>query len=1063
MILENMPSIPHPKADIYYAVDGKLSGGAVIETSNKGYTGKGYVGGYYDSSTACTTFIVKVPADGEYFISLRYAAGAAGNWSTDRTVGLSINGEDAIHIPLKSISATWDVWSENILKVSLKTGINTIAYKCITDNDNSDCINLDKLSLWTYCENPTIDGLVFNSYNYNVSETYTVKTALWEVDTNGIRNQCTSVVTYSSSDSSVATIDEITGIITGVKEGVATITSKSIGFTTETIVTVLANPTITVDCNIVKRPVDPSTFGYILTPNYDVPDSRMTLLGPLLNRETIPAQNFQGIGDLDGSYYAYEGSILQRCLEACKRARSVGYKWYMLLGMNPSWASSNGSPLETFENKETKNEIQQARFKQYVKDVLQYFKDNGEKPDFADLTNEYWTGTEKTFKGNWEAVREVYPDFIPAVGPGAVGFAGIPDYYIPFASENNITVEGPCWHEYWVNDRYVTLSQLENWKNIIANYQVQYPETNGKYIIWEENNAGSKDPTDWTRSMANVIRTGVTQNIKGCLEARNANGMSDLLTTNVIEQNPAARRPIWWVHYMFGQMSGQYVDLSTDLTEDFTAVACTDINETKVIFAKNDNEGLVNIKLSNQPYRGDDIKIDLYKIIPSENDGLKYQYSVTSESTENLNITVQNVGANETWMVVVRKVKSAPSFFYPIAPDDGEVATAMPIFTWSTSQDATSYNIKISIHKDMSDPIINKSGIIGTSYTSSELLTEQSYYWSVTAENEYGSTSATNNTVYSFIVKDNANVPGQFGPYLPSVNAPNEPVTPEFKWSTAYNATSYKLLVSKNEDMTNPVINESDITTVRDTGMYGPKSQGYYEPKVPLEYDTTYYWMVYAVNLEGERPMNGPLHYFTTKAEGDAPKDFSIIAPRNGAKDVSARAILSWEVSKNAFFYKMEVSTHADMSESIIVRDRMIHNKYTIEPNILEPNTTYYWRVTSYTKDLKYSKPALCGIRSFTTEAVPCSPLLYAEHSMNESVKLWFHPSKGATSYKINYGTAPGIYTSSISGIKESTYEVTSLTNGTKYYFAVVAVNEYGDSSIWNERAATPINISKFC
>ena len=1057
MILENMPSIPHPNAAIYYAVDAELSGGAKVETNNKGYMGKGCVGGYYDSSTACTTFTIEVPVSGEYFISLRYAAGAAGNWSTDRTVGLSVNGESTIKVPFNSISATWDIWSENIQKVNLKAGRNTITYKCITENDNSDCINLDKLSVWSYCANPTIDAIVFNLNNYNVSEKYTVKTLTYEIDTNGIQSPSTSVVTYSSSDTSIATVDLATGVIAGLKEGTVTIKAKSKGLSAETTVTVLANPTITVDCAAVTRPVNPSTFGYILTPNYDVPDSRMTLLGPLLNRDTIPAQNFQAIGDLDGSYYAVEGSILQRCLEAYRRVKSVGYKWYMLLGMNPSWATSNGAPLETFKNNATKNDIEQARFKQYIKDALQYLKDNGAKPDFADLTNEYWTGTEKTFRGNWEAVREVYPDFIPAVGPGAVGFAGVPDYYIPYASENNITVEGPCWHEFWVNDKYVTLSQLERWKNTIANYQTEYPEANGKYIIWEENNAGSREPTDWTRSMANVIRTGVTQNIKGCLEARNANGMSDLLTTNVMEENPAARRPIWWVHYMFGQMSGQYLDITTDLTEDFTAVACIDTDETKIIFAKNDCEGLVNIKLSNQPYSGEDIKVDLYKIVSSENNGLEFQYSIAHTSTNSLNLTIKDVEANETWMAVIKKVKAAPSFFSPIAPDDGEVSAARPTLTWSTAQDATTYTVKVSNNKDMVNPIINEAGITGTSYTvTTELSMNQKYYWSVTAVNEYGSATATNNTVYSFIVAVNNNVPGQFGPYLPSVNAPNEPVTPEFKWSAAYNAASYRLVVSKNADISNPVINEANITTVRDTGQFGPQSQGYYKPKEPLEYDTTYYWTVYAVNTNGERPINGPLHYFTTKADGAEPKYFNLTAPANSATDVFARAVLSWEVSKNAFFYKLEVSANADMSDSVIIRDRMIYNRYTVEPNILESNTTYYWRVTAYTKDLEYSKESSEEIRSFTTEAIPCSPLLYAERGENRKVKLWFQLSKGATSYRIKYGTNLGDYSVTIDEVKTSPYEVTALTNGTKYYFAVIAVNENGESSIWNERTATP-------
>ena len=144
---------------------------------------------------------------------------------------------------------------------------------------------------------------------------------------------------------------------------------------------------------------------------------------------------------------------------------------------------------------------------------------------------------------------------------------------------------------------------MKEWTEKIKDYQRQYPEANGRYIVWEENNAGSKDGTDWTRSMCNVVRVGVTQNIKGCLERHNANGMSDLLTTNRIEENPAARRLIWWVYYAFSQMSGHYVELTTEGAHDFTAAACIDSHESKIIFAKNDCAGSVELILADQPIR----------------------------------------------------------------------------------------------------------------------------------------------------------------------------------------------------------------------------------------------------------------------------------------------------------------------------------------------------------------------------------------------------------------------------------------------------------------------------
>lgn len=1058
---ESMPTVPHPNAIVYQAENAQLSGTARVATDHTGYTGTGFVGGYDNSSNAATTFSVNVPSSGDYFISLRYSAGEVGGWPTNRTVGLIINGGDTESITLTG-TGTWNDWSENIQKINLNAGPNIIRYTALTSNDNSDSINLDKLSVWAYSENPTIDALLFNPDSYTVSEGNTVQTQIYAVDSNGVQVEDSLSITYSSSDESIATVNE-EGVVTGIKAGTAVITARSGDISGTANITVSANPTVTVDFAWETRPVDPSLFGYILTPNYDVPDSRMTLLGSLLNRETVPAQNFQAIGDMDGSYYAYEDSILQRSLESYIRAKDVGYKWYFLLGHNPSWATASGNPTDT---NRVKTPEQLARFKQYIKDVLQYYKDNGAKPDFANLTNEYWTGKEPTYKAVWEALREVYPDPIPAVGPSGVGYSGVPDFYLQFCSDNEITNEGPAWHEFWTGDTYVSLSQLQAWVDNIANLQAQYPEANGKYIIWEENNSGGVNaggPTgsaiDFTRSMANVIRTGVTQNIKGCLEGNNWNGMSDLMTTkkSSVQQNPAVRRPLWWIYYAFSKMSGQYVEVSTDAGYDFTAAACKDTNESKIIIAKSATSGSVNVKLNNQPYSGQDIKIDLYKITPVENDGLQYQGSVspTPASTDNMEFTINNVGANETWMVVIKKVSAPPSFFHPMTPDDGEIAAATPTLTWSQAQDASSYTVKISENKDLSDPVIVQSGITGTEYSvETPLIVGRKYYWSVTAVNDYGSTAVSNNAVYSFIVGTNTEVPAQFGPYMPSVNAPNESVTTEFKWSTAYNATSYRLVVSKNADMSDPVINQANITSVRSTGQFGPNSQAYYRPTTPLEYDTTYYWTVYAVNENGERPMNGPLHYFSTKAEGDSPTSFSLVSPSDGAVDISARTVLEWEASKNAFFYKLEVSPNADMSDPVILRDRMIYNRYSVEPNVLDPDTTYYWRVTAYTKNLAYSTESSSGVRSFTTEAVPCSPLLYAEHGDNNKVKLWFHTTKGATSYKIKYGTEPGVYTNTITGVTGSPYEITDLAKGT-YYFAVVAENESGDSSIWNERSVT--------
>ena len=1055
--------------------DAKLGGGAFGQTNHKGYSGSGFVAGFENNRGAYVEFTYNAEEAGDYYLSLRYANGKNWGWPDTKQIGLSINGGEITMVPFATTNA-WNQWGENVVKVTLEKGENKIRYQNV-EGKREGVVNIDKIAIWPHVDSPTVDTLVFENTSYSLRVGATVKPAVYAIDSNGVKKPYEGTITFRFEDDESASYNKEDGTIKALKAGEYKVYAEGPGITVagEATLKIVANPTISVDFSSVERPVNHSQFGYILIPNYNIPDSRLTLLGPLLARDTIPAQNFQGIGDM-GGYYDYEYSILPRSLQAVQRAKDAGHKYYFLLGHNPSWATASGNPTDTGK---VKTPEQLARFKQYLKDTLQYYKDNGITPDFANLTNEYWTGLFPTYQVAWEAVREVYPELIPAVGPSAVGFDGIPEFYIPESSEAGITVEGPAWHEFWTGDTFISYDKLKDHVDYIATLQEKYPEANGKYIIFEENNSGgvnaggpSGTAIDFTRSMANIIRTNIDWNIKGCLEGGNANGMSDIVTANKgkVTQNPAVRRPLWWIYYAFAKMSGDYVTVSVDAPNDrngeFTGAASKDVNDSKVIIANSSTDGSVSVELNNQPYVGEDVQVDLYKVItsdldgldyPGENDGLMYQRTLAVESTENISITVDGVKANETWMVVLKKVQSAPSFFHPMTPDDGEAALTTPTLTWSKAQGATSYSVTISENKDMSDPIIKESGIKGQSFeVKNALKLGQRYYWTVSAENEYGSTGLPERVVYSFYTSNSVEVPGQFSPTMPSLGAMNEKVRPEFLWTSAYKADSYRLVVSTNKDLSDPVIDQAGITTVRGNGQFGGTSQAYYRTTAAqeLSYNTTYYWTVFASNDNGERPWNGPIHSFTTKAEGDAPVDFKLTGPADGAKEISSRTVITWEASANAFFYKLEISENEDMSDPVLVRDRMIYNKYTMEPNVLKPDTTYYWRVTALTKDLKHQTASSTGIRSFKTEAVPCSPLLYSEYAEGSTVNLLFQPSKGATSYTVKYGTESGKYTKEITNVTGSPCQIKDMEDGT-YYFAIVANNAEGSSVIWNERSVT--------
>ena len=69
-------------------------------------------------------------------------------------------------------------------------------------------------------------------------------------------------------------------------------------------------------------------------------------------------------------------------------------------------------------------------------------------------------------------------------------------------------------------------------------------------------------------------------------------------------------------------MSGDYVTVSVDAPNDkngeFTGAASKDVDDSKVIIANSSTDGSVSVELNNQPYVGEDVQVDLYKVITSD-------------------------------------------------------------------------------------------------------------------------------------------------------------------------------------------------------------------------------------------------------------------------------------------------------------------------------------------------------------------------------------------------------------------------------------------------------------
>ena len=132
---------------VYEAENATLASGAAVATDHTGYSGSGFVAGYWNTG-ATTTFTVNAPNSNTYNVTLRYA-NATGS---AKTVSLYVNSTKVKQITLANL-ANWDTWSNQTESVSLNAGNNTIAYKY--DTTDTGNINLDYIVLNTGSATPT--------------------------------------------------------------------------------------------------------------------------------------------------------------------------------------------------------------------------------------------------------------------------------------------------------------------------------------------------------------------------------------------------------------------------------------------------------------------------------------------------------------------------------------------------------------------------------------------------------------------------------------------------------------------------------------------------------------------------------------------------------------------------------------------------------------------------------------------------------------------------------------------------------------------------------------------
>lgn len=211
-----------------------------------------------------------------------------------------------------------------------------------------------------------------------------------------------------------------------------------------------------------------------------------------------------------------------------------------------------------------------------------------------------------------------------------------------------------------------------------------------------------------------------------------------------------------------------------------------------------------------------------------------------------------------------------------------------------------------------------------------ELNKEVKYTVKITGV-KYGAQSS--NFEYWFKLTDNiySVPPGVLSLLAPANNAQNVPVNTAISWLQNNNSIRYHLQVSKKSDMSNPVINNQDLTT------YG------YQPTQAFENDVTYYWKVRGWNDAGFGAWS-PVWSFKTGAS--VPGNPVLLTPADGELKAGLTPLLTWESQATAQSYDVMVSkTAAFDGWNVKVSGNVTEPEYQSLNGDFDLDTKYYWKV----------------------------------------------------------------------------------------------------------------------
>jgi fibronectin type 3 domain-containing protein len=344
---------------------------------------------------------------------------------------------------------------------------------------------------------------------------------------------------------------------------------------------------------------------------------------------------------------------------------------------------------------------------------------------------------------------------------------------------------------------------------------------------------------------------------------------------------------------------------------------------------------------------------------------------------------------------------------------------------WAADSGATTYHVKRGTVSG--GPYTQIAAPTSTTDIDTGLTNGTKYFYVVSAANsagESGNSAEVNATPAAPVTIPNA-------PSGLSATAGNAQVT--LAWNASNGATSYHLKRATVSGGPYTQIAAPTAGNFADTGL----SNG-----------TKYFYVVSAINSAGESANSAE-----ATATPVAPVSVPAVPAGLAATAGNAQVALAWAASTGATSYHLKRATVSGGPYTQIAAPAATNFTDTGLTN----GTKYFYVVSAVNSAGESANSAQASATPVAPVVIPSVPTGLVAIAGNGQVSLSWSASSGATGYHLKRATASGGPYTQIAAPTTTSFTDSGLTNGTKYFYVVSALNSAGESANSTEVNAAPV------